>query len=102
MLVLLSQISDKTSVTAFSPATCSNLAVGFDILGCALEGIGDTVTLQRRDDNQLMIAEITGQESCRHLPKDSDSNAATVVLMKLLSDHDCQAGFTVHINKGIP
>ena len=32
------------SRTCFAPATVSNLGPGFDLLGLAIEGIGDTVT----------------------------------------------------------
>jgi homoserine kinase len=35
------------SVTAFAPASVGNVGVGFDVLGHALEGVGDTVTLKR-------------------------------------------------------
>ena len=33
-----------TSVTAFAPATVSNVACGFDVLGFPLESPGDEVT----------------------------------------------------------
>ncbi|MBL8244891.1 MAG: homoserine kinase, partial [Rhodanobacteraceae bacterium] len=38
------------SATAFSPASVGNVGVGFDLLGHALEGIGDTVTATRIDE----------------------------------------------------
>ena len=42
--------SDKTSITAFAPATVANVAVGFDVLGFALDAVGDTVTLTKTTD----------------------------------------------------
>ncbi|KAK9130464.1 hypothetical protein Sjap_010951 [Stephania japonica] len=35
-----------TSVQSFAPATVANLGPGFDFLGCAVSGLGDTVTLR--------------------------------------------------------
>lgn len=93
---------NQHTVSAFAPATCGNAVVGFDILGCALEGLGDTVSLQLRDDDQLIIEEITGQLSALTLPKDAQSNVASYVLFRLLSDYDCRQGFTIRIHKGIP
>ncbi|XLU82277.1 hypothetical protein S245_005697, partial [Arachis hypogaea] len=34
-----------TSVKAFTPATVTNLGPGFDIFYCAVDGLGDTVSL---------------------------------------------------------
>ena len=41
------------SVKAFAPATCANVAVGFDILGFAIDAVGDYVTLTKRSDNKI-------------------------------------------------
>ena len=34
---------------AFAPASVANVAVGFDLLGYPLDGVGDTVTVRRID-----------------------------------------------------
>ena len=34
-------------VTAFAPASIGNVGVGFDVLGLALEGVGDRVLARR-------------------------------------------------------
>ncbi|KAG2298244.1 hypothetical protein Bca52824_034716 [Brassica carinata] len=52
-----------TSVKTFAPATVANLDPGFDLLGCAVDGLGDHVTL--RVDlsvraGEILISEITG------------------------------------------
>lgn len=87
--------------TVFAPATCANVAVGFDILGFAVEGIGDQVTLTRRDDEQIVITEITGQD-VDSLPTDPSNNTATAVIAKCCHDLDIRCGFDVKIDKGIP
>ncbi|TMX05663.1 hypothetical protein EJD97_012144 [Solanum chilense] len=52
-----------TSVKSFAPATVANLGPGFDFLGCAIDGIGDFVTL-RLDPNvhpgEVSISDISG------------------------------------------
>lgn len=90
---------DIHSVTAFAPATSANVAVGFDILGFAIENVGDQVTLTKRHDNKIIITEITGLES---LPLDVNKNTATAVIKKLSHDFNLDTGFSVAIKKGIP
>ncbi|CEG56991.1 homoserine kinase [Legionella fallonii] len=87
------------SIKAFAPATCANVAVGFDILGFAVDSIGDYVTLTKRDDQKIIIESIDSQQS---LPFTSDKNTASVVLQKFCHDLDLEHGFSVHIKKGIP
>lgn len=91
--------SNIHSVTAFAPATCANVAVGFDILGFALEKVGDYVTLTRRPDNKIIIASINADASIPRLP---EKNTATVVIQKLCQDLQLNVGFSINIHKGIP
>ncbi|MEE9452667.1 MAG: homoserine kinase, partial [Gammaproteobacteria bacterium] len=86
------------SVTAFAPASCGNIAVGFDVLGFALATPGDEVTLTRRDDQQLSISHI---DSATPLPEAVDKNTATVAIQALLRDLELTLGFDVQIKKGI-
>jgi homoserine kinase len=87
------------SVTAFAPATCANVAVGFDILGFPIEGLGDTVTLTVRGDQDIVITEIEAEEE---FPYEVDKNTATVVIKQLSQDLNINCGFSVKIKKGIP
>jgi homoserine kinase len=87
------------SVTAFAPATCANVAVGFDILGFALESVGDLVTLTRRDDNKIIIESI---QSAEKLPLETEKNTASLVIQKLCQDLKLNIGFSIKIQKGIP
>ena len=89
------------SATAFAPATCANVAIGFDILGFALEDVGDYVRLTRRQDNKIIIESIN---SLPHetLPLNVQENTASAVLQKLCQELDLDVGFSIHIQKGIP
>jgi len=90
--------------TAFAPATVSNVAVGFDILGFAIEGVGDVVTVSKIEQPAVLISEIvdnTGSLSEIALPSDPKQNAATAGLTKLRADLKLKFGFEVRLRKGI-
>ncbi|HLF67148.1 MAG TPA: homoserine kinase, partial [Gammaproteobacteria bacterium] len=87
------------TVTAFAPATCANVAVGFDILGFPVENIGDEVTLIKREDKQIVIEAIDATET---LPKEVEKNTASAVVKKLIEERQLNMGFSLRIKKGIP
>jgi homoserine kinase len=93
-----------TKATAFAPATVANVAVGFDILGFAIEQIGDQITVERihqkPQGSPVVIEEISGCES--PLPLDAKLNVATAGLLELHKNLDLNYGFRVWIKKGIP
>ena len=92
------------SATAFAPATVANVAVGFDILGFAIESVGDIVTVSIAEDTSVRISQIlkaTGQSDPLDPPLDADRNAATVGLIKLREDLRLDFGFQVVLRKGI-
>lgn len=91
---------DKSLISAFAPATVANVAVGFDIMGFALDTIGDTVTLKKT--NKPGIVEIKSIEGIEGLPFDAHKNTATIGLLKMLKDFKLPFGFEVDIKKGIP
>jgi len=98
----MSKLNEKIKqCKAFAPATCANVAVGFDILGFAIEGIGDQVTLTKRDDQKIVITDITGLDIAG-LPMTPSDNTATAVIAKCCNDLDIRCGFDVKIDKGIP
>lgn len=90
--------ADKNVAEAFAPATASNIAVGFDILGFPIQGVGDKVTLQKRNDQQLCITDMTGPDC---IPRDAKRNTATVVLAEAILALNLNIGFDVRIEKGI-
>lgn len=89
---------ESTTISAFAPATCANVAVGFDLLGFAIENVGDTVTLTRRDDNKVIIESI---ESTEELPLDPDKNTASAVVKYFCQDLNINTGFSIVIKKGL-
>ena len=54
-------VAGMDAVTAFAPATVSNVACGFDVLGFALESPGDEVTARFHDSpTTQVIIDIVG------------------------------------------
>lgn len=88
------------SVTAFAPASVGNVGVGFDILGHALEGVGDRVTLRRRSKAGVAFTEISGLEI--ELPDDPGENSAGRPLLRMAADHGIHDGLEIALHKGIP
>lgn len=92
------------SATAFAPATVANVAVGFDILGFAIDSIGDAVTVSIVDQPSVKIREITdaaGSSLDREIPLDPARNTASVGLIGLREELRLEFGFEVSLRKGI-
>lgn len=88
-----------TAVTAFAPATVSNVACGFDVLGFALEAPGDEVTA-RLSSAGVQIDDIVGDGG--RLPREAARNTAGVAVMALLAAVGEHRGVSLTIRKGLP
>lgn len=86
-------------VRVFAPATTSNLAVGFDILGFPLADLGDEVVLTVSAEPGLRIREISGIAG---IPLDPEANTATLALQSMLDYLGLKQGFELSIHKHIP
>jgi homoserine kinase len=88
-----------TSVTAFAPATVSNVACGFDVLGFALDEPGDEVTAAFAPAG-VSIATIEGDGG--RLPREAARNTAGVAALALLTKVGDRRGVALSIRKGLP
>jgi len=90
------------SVTAFAPATVANVAVGFDVLGFALDGVGDRVTVRIAESTTepVVVDGIDGVVT--DLPTDPRRNTASVALRAMVDDLGIDRALGVHVHKGIP
>ncbi len=92
-----------SSVTAFAPATVSNLGVGFDVLGLALSGPGDTVTARLFDGKGVRIASVSSTvPGSPPLPTDPAKNTAAVAAVHTLRRAGIETGVELEIVKGLP
>ena len=86
--------------TAVAPASVGNVGVGFDILGHAITGPVDRVTVERLDSPEVRVLGVEGVVT--DLPLDAESNTAGRALLALRSRLGLSHGFAVRIEKGIP
>ncbi len=87
------------AVTAFAPATVSNVACGFDVLGFALDSPGDEVTAVFAPAG-VTIDDIIGDDG--RLPREAGRNTAGVAAQALLAHLGERRGVRLTIRKGLP
>lgn len=92
--------SDIQAASAFAPASVGNVAVGFDVLGHALNALGDRVTAMRTDECGVSIASISGDGGV--LPREAGANTAGRAVQSLLEASGRPMGLALDIVKGIP
>ena len=90
--------------TAFAPASIGNVGVGFDILGLAIDGVGDTVELTTLPGSNTITISFDnhGPIPPSAIPVDPKKNTAGAALLTMQEDLHLPFGFKVKIRKGIP
>jgi homoserine kinase len=93
------------SVTAFAPATVSNVGCGFDVLGFAIDGPGDEVTIRHESSRvrdgrpHVAIDRIVGDD---RLPLEAARNTAGIAAHALLNALGESCSVRLTIRKGLP
>jgi len=87
----------KNEIKIFAPATIANLACGFDVLGLALDSVGDEMIIRKCDAKGIFITKIIGQE----LPLETENNVAGVAALALYKKLNLDFGFEIEIYKNI-
>ncbi|MEB2775733.1 homoserine kinase [Algoriphagus sp. D3-2-R+10] len=88
------------SVKAFAPATVANVSCGFDILGFAIDAMGDTVELVLKDEPGLVVVSIEGDGG--KLPLEAEKNTCAVAIQAMLDELDSKVGMNIYLTKGLP
>jgi len=86
--------------TAFAPASVGNVGIGFDILGFAVDALGDRITVSRSEKPGIRISGCSGVAT--DLPLEPEKNTAGRALMALNIAAQPDFGFEMQIEKGIP
>lgn len=96
----MSPAAPRASATAFAPASVGNVAIGFDILGFAIDALGDHVKVSRSAQPGVSISAVRGiaAEISRE-PRDNTAGRALLALQEAVRP---DFGFVVEIDKGIP
>lgn len=81
----------------FCPATIANISCGFDVLGVALDSVGDEMLIRKVQEKGIRITKLIGQD----LPVETHLNVAGVAGLALLTESDYEGGFEIEIHKKI-
>ncbi len=87
-------------VRAFAPATVANVSCGFDILGFAIDALGDTVELRTKSEPGLQVKSITGDAG--RLPLEVGKNTCAVAIQTMLDALGINPGIDIYLQKGLP
>lgn len=94
----------EESASVFVPATVANVGPGFDILGLALDGAGDTVRARFSTDGSrraaVSIASISGDDG--RLPLDPELNTASIAALHTLRRAGLNLAIELQVEKGLP
>ena len=85
--------------TVFSPASIGNVGPGFDVLGLAVDGLGDKVTVTLTD-GEARIESITGRDASL-IPRDPALNVAAIAAIAWLHAARIRQNPIVSIEKGL-
>jgi len=88
------------SAQAFAPATVANVSCGFDILGFAIDAMGDVVKVVRKSSPELRVVSIQGDGG--RLPYEVEKNTCAVAIQAMLDVYGTQVGMDIFLQKGLP
>jgi homoserine kinase len=93
-------------IRVFAPASIANLGPGFDCLGIAIEGAGDTVAVRRMEGGVrgVTVTEITGDAA--GIPLEAERNCAGAAALAVLAQARGGSGpgtaIEMRLHKGLP
>jgi len=91
----------RSGIKVFAPASVANVAVGYDLLGFAIDGPGDEIIVRLRDKPGLEITQITGDKG--KLPYEVEKNTAGFAAQRLLEHLGKEeVGIEMEIHKKMP
>lgn len=84
-------------IKIFCPATIANISCGFDVLGVALDSVGDEMIIRKTSKKGITITKLKGQD----LPMETLQNVAGVAGLAFLEKSTYEGGFEIEIYKKI-
>jgi homoserine kinase len=89
-----------TKARAFAPGSIGNVGPGFDVLGLALDGIGDFVTVTLVD-SESRVEHVGGVDAVA-IPREIENNLAVIAALSWLRRAGIHKNVIVSIEKGLP
>ena len=87
-------------VSVFAPATVSNVACGFDIMGFAVNELGDVVTVKKIEKPGVFIKNISGDGG--RLPREPSRNTAGIAVIEFLKTINVRTDIEIELKKKMP
>ena len=87
-------------IVIFAPATIGNVGPGFDILGLAVEGLGDTITCEKMAGKSEIVS-ITGVDAGL-IPRDPAHNTITLAAHDFFKKKGAQINLRVSLDRQLP
>ncbi|HEX3534028.1 MAG TPA: homoserine kinase [Gemmatimonadaceae bacterium] len=91
-------MSETARVTASAPGGIGNIGPALDVLGCAVAGARDEVTVERRNEPGIQVADAGHQD----LPRDAARHTAALAAAAVLRRAGAKHGVTLWCRKGLP
>src|ERR1051325_6336472 len=85
---------------AYAPGSVGNVGPGFDVLGLAIEAVGDRVTVELTDGD-ARVDDVKGIDADL-VPREPKRNAAAVAATALLRARNDKRNAIVSIDQGLP
>jgi len=85
-------------IKVFAPATIANVGPGYDILGLALEGVGEYLEMELLDSDEIIIHPIPDYPD---LPLSDNENIAGIVSQAMLNELGVKQGLGIKIQKAV-
>lgn len=91
-------------MTAYAPASIGNVGVGFDMLGLAVRGVGDRVSVRQVDAAGIRVIEVRDRDGERHadLSSEPERNTASIAAGAVWQAAGADGGLEIIVRKGIP
>jgi len=90
----------EQKATVFAPASIGNVGPGFDVLGLAVDGVGDVVTVELISGADEVTA-VTGRDAAM-IPLEPGKNACVIAARAMLSLLGKPSGVRISVEKGLP
>lgn len=89
--------NNKKTIRVFAPASTANLGCGFDVMGMALDGVGDVLRVSAAPGDSLAIYNESGVE----LPARIEENVITPAVQAFMQAVDRRAAIEIWVEKKI-
>ena len=87
-------------ISVFAPATVSNVACGFDVMGFAVNEPGDIATVRQIDNPGVFLKNVSGDDG--RLPREPSKNTAGIAVIEFLKRINAPGGIEIELHKKMP